>query len=456
MEHRDSVRLRALIQAGESVAVPQVDGMTALHWAAYFDDIESARCLVQAGADAKATNRYGVTPLFLGCQNGDGPMVECLLAAGADPEAAVRGGETALMTAARTGCAGPVEALLARGCPVDAKEEHGQTALMWAAAEGHAAVVELLLSAGADLHATLSESGFTPWFFAARNGRTAVIQALLKRGADVNEPIEPRRSPAKGPRKGMSALMMALENGHFDLAVTLLEAGADPNDQRSGFTPLHAMTWVRKPNRGEDDGAPPPRITGSLGTLEFVRKLVEHGSDVNARLKKGRSGPGLYSRKGATPFLMAAATADLAYMRLLVSMGADPRLANVDGCTPLMVACGVGVGAAAANETAGTEPEVLEAARFLLNHGVDVNAVDENGETAMHGAAYKNLPKVVQFLADHGERIDAWNRTNRYGWTPLMIAEGHRPGNFKPSAETITALRRVMEGTEAQIIAEPH
>jgi ankyrin repeat protein len=141
---------------------------------------------------------------------------------------------------------------------------------------------------------------------------------------------------------------------------------------------------------------------------------------------------------------MAAATADVAYMRLLIEHGADPALANNDHCTPFMVACGIGVGASAANEVAGTEPEVLEAAQLLLDRGADVNAVDANGETAMHGAAYKNLPQAVQFLAEHGAKIDVWNRTNRYGWTPLMIAEGHRPGNFKPSAETIDAIQRVM------------
>src|SRR5206468_6089211 len=95
-----------------------------------------------------------------------------------------------------------------------------------------------------------------------------------------------------------------------------------------------------------------------------------------------------------------------------------------------------------ADEVAGTEPEVLEAAQLLLKLGADVNAVDANGETAMHGAAYKNLPKVVQFLADKGARIEVWNRTNKWGWTPLRIAEGYRPGNFKPSAETIAALHR--------------
>ncbi len=141
---------------------------------------------------------------------------------------------------------------------------------------------------------------------------------------------------------------------------------------------------------------------------------------------------------------MAAATADSSYMRLLVEMGANPSLANVDGCTPLMVATGIGVGSAAANETAGTEPEVLETVELLLNLGADVNAVDKNGETAMHGAAYKNLPKVVQLLADKGAKIEVWNRKNRYGWTPLAIAEGFRPGNFKPSAETVTALHQVM------------
>jgi ankyrin repeat protein len=131
-------------------------------------------------------------------------------------------------------------------------------------------------------------------------------------------------------------------------------------------------------------------------------------------------------------------------MRLLVELGANPLLGNVDNCTPLMAACGIGVGAAAANEVAGEEPEVLEAAQLLLELGADVNAVDANGETAMHGAALKNLPKVVQFLADKGAKIEIWNHTNKWGWTPLQIAEGYRPGNFKPSADTITALHRVM------------
>jgi ankyrin repeat protein len=348
------------------------------------------------------------------------------------------------MTAARTGKIGPVKALLARGVKVDAKEKRGQTAVMWAAAEGHAEVVELLFKAGADFRTPLPDSGFTPLFFAAREGRSEAVRALLKAGADVNETMQPRKASGKAPARGTSALILAVENGHFDLALALLEAGADPNDQRSGYTPLHVLTWVRKPQRGEDEGAPPPLGSGNLTSLQFIRKLVEHGADVNARLKTGKGGPGLWNKVGATPFLMASATADIVYMRLLLELGADPKVANVDNCTPLMVACGIGVGSSAANEVAGEEPEVLEAAQLLLDLGADVNAVDAKGETAMHGAAYKNLPKVVQFLADKGAKIEIWNQTNKYGWTPLMIAEGHRPGNFKPSFETTAAIQQVM------------
>ncbi|PYJ96917.1 MAG: hypothetical protein DME23_18245 [Verrucomicrobia bacterium] len=444
-EKSDRATIRTMLKQHADVNAPQVDGMTALHWAAYRDDVKTAKLLVAAGANVKAENRYGVTPLSMACVNGNTELVELLLGAGADPNTTLRGGETVLMTAARTGRIGPVKALLSRGAGVNAKEKDQQTALMWAAAEGHTEVVELLLKAGADFRTALPDSGFTPFFFAAREGRTGVVKALLKAGVDVNDTMQPRKPSGKSPRKGTSALILAVENGHFELAVALLEAGADPNDQRSGFTALHAMSWVRKPNRGDgDDGDPSPIGSGNLSSLQFVRKLVEHGADVNARLKTGKGGPGLYNKAGATPFLMAAGTADAAFMRLLVELGANPLLGNADNCTPLIAACGVGIGGAEADEVAGTEPEVLESAQLLLKLGADVNAVDANGETAMHGAAYKNLPKLVQFLADKGAKIEAWNRTNKWGWTPLRIAEGYRPGNFKPSTETIVAIQRVM------------
>jgi ankyrin repeat protein len=424
------------------VSLSQLDGMTALHWAAYRDDLEMAKHLVNAKADVKAANRYGVTPLSLACTNGNGAMVELLLDAGADPNTKLGGGETALMTAARTGKLGPVKALLSRGADVNARERRGQTATMWAAAEGHEKVVEALLGAGADFRTPLP-SGFTPLFFAVREGRLDAVHLLLKAGANVNEAMRPARPSGRAPARGTTPLVLAVENGHFQLAAALLDAGADPNDQRSGFTPLHTLTWVRKPNRGDDEsGDPAPIGSGNMSSLRLVDVLVKHGADVNARLRRGASGRGVLNRTGATPFLLAAQTDDVPLMRALLKHGADPRLSNADHCTPLMAAAGLGC--LAPTEEAGTEEEALEAVALALDCGNDVNATDDNGETAMHGAAYKNLPKVVELLADKGARVEVWNRKNRYGWTPLSIAEGHRPGNFKPSPETIAALRRLV------------
>jgi ankyrin repeat protein len=289
----------------------------------------------------------------------------------------------------------------------------------------------------------LPDSGFTPLLFAVREGRAEVVRALLKAGADINQTLEPRKSFSRAPRKGTGPLLLAVENGHFELALALLDAGADPNDQRSGFTALHAITWVRKPPRGDgEDGDPPPIGSGNMSGLQFVRKLVEHGADVNARLKTGKAGKAQLARMGATPFLLAAATADVPLMKLLVELGADPSIPNADGATPLMAAAGLGT--MAPTEEAGTEPEAIEAVKLALELGNDINAVDSRGETAMHGAAYKNFPKVVELLAEKGAHIDIWNHTNKWGWTPLRIAEGYRVGNFNPSPDTIVALHKVM------------
>ena len=442
-EKADWPRVRVLLKEGTEATATQADGMTALHWAAYHDESAVAKLLLAVGAKAKAENRYGVTPLSLACTNGSGDLVILLLKAGADPNAALPGGETALMTAARTGRVGPVKALLDAGAKVDAKERTGQTAIMWAAAEGHGEVVELLVKSGADPKARL-KSGFTPMLFAAREGRTEAVKALLKAGVDANEAIETeRKGGGTTPKSGTSALSLAVENGHFELAAMLLKAGVNPNGQRSGFTPLHTLTWVRKPSRGDDpDGQPPPAGSGNLSSLQFARLLVKSGADVNAKLEKGAAGKGKINMTGATAFLLASKTADLPYMKLLVELGADPLLANKDGCTPLMAAAGVGT--LAPDEVAGTEAECLAAVEYLLSLKAEVNTVDKNGETAMHGAAYKSLPKMVQLLADKGAKIDVWSKKNSYGWTPLLIAQGFRPGNFKPSAETIDAIHRVM------------
>src|ERR1051326_1946170 len=141
MKRKDTVAVHSLVDHRANVNEPQPDGATALHWAAYWDDVDSAGVLIRAGADPNAANDYSVNPLMLACNNGSEAMVKVLLAAGANPKAAMPSGETVLMRCARTGSVEPVNLLIAAGADVNAKEkEKGQTALMWAVAQRHAAV----------------------------------------------------------------------------------------------------------------------------------------------------------------------------------------------------------------------------------------------------------------------------------------------------------------------------
>ena len=446
-EKMDRAAVRALVQRRVDVNAPQVDGMTALHWATYQDDLETAKLLLRAGANVKAANRYGVTPLSLACTTGDSALVELLLNAGADPNTTLPGGETVLMTAARVGTLASVKALLVRGADIHSKDERrGQTALMWAAAEGHADVVATLIEAGADFRSRLA-SGFTPMLFAVREGHIDVVETLLKAGVDVNETVPPaapgRRAYSAGrlPPPGASLLLMAISNGHFELASKLLDAGADPNAALPGYTPLHAIVPVRKPGIGDND--PGPEGSGNVSSLELVKKLVAKGANLNAKMtRRANLTNTRLNEVGATPFMIAAQVADAELMRALVALGADPLMTNNDNSTPLMVAAGLAT--RSPGEDAGTESEVLEAVQAALDLGNDINAVDKNGETAMHGAAYKNLPQVVKLIASKGAKIEIWNQKNKFGWTPLAIAVGYRFGNFKPNAETEAAIRAVM------------
>ena len=452
-EEGNTALVRTLLHAGGAdVNAAQVDGMTALHWAAYHDDAGTAGLLVRAGADVDAANRYGVSPLSLAATNGNAGLVSLLLDAGADPDASLRGGETVLMTAARTGSLAAVTALLAEGADPDAREARDQNALMWAAAEGHTPIVEALIAAGADVHASL-RSGFTPLFFAVRGGHVEATRTLLDAGVDVNAELTrikdgPDRAVNNATYRpvddGMSPLLLAVRNGHFELAVELIKAGADPNDQRTGFAPLHTVSWVRKPD-ASDRGDPAPEGAGRLTSLQFVRALVALGADVNLRLEQGRRPPHTASgleMEGATAFLMAADRADAGLMQQLLELGADPFLPNAELSTPLMAAAGLGTNAP--DEEAGSEAEALIATEMLLDLGADIDAVDANGDTAMHGAAYGNFPTVVGLLAASGADSAVWKQKNSAGRTPLFIAEGFRNGLPRLSRPTIDALELIM------------
>jgi ankyrin repeat protein len=465
--------LSGAASAQKPVDRAEPDGTTPLHRAVQRNDAAAVEQQLKAGADVKAANRYGVTPLSLACLNGSAPIVERLLKAGADPNAVLPGGETIVMTCARTGKAGALEAVIAAGGQVNAKETtHSQTALMWAAGEGNSDAAATLIKHGAELKARDS-AGWTALLFAAREGQIDTVRRLLELGGDVNETLVPPDGAGRGrgrgagagagagggrgrggaPAGGPSALVIAVGSQHYELASLLLDKGADPNAAAQGWTALHNITWVRKP--GQASNGPAPKGSGTVDSLEMVRRLVAHGANVNARVTRTpRMGTTALNPIGGTPFFLAARTGDAPLMRLLLELGADPLLPNEDGTTPLMAAAGAGT--QSPGEDAGSETECLEAVKIALDRGNDPNVVDKLGNTVMHGAAYKQMPSVVKYLGEHGARVDVWNRKNSMGWTPLRIAVGvHRGMNFRFHEPTAAALRELMVDARVSTEVEP-
>jgi ankyrin repeat protein len=460
VKHRDVASATALLAKHANANAAEVDGTTALHWAVRSGDARLVEMLVRAGANANTANRYGVKPLSIACETGEAAIVEALLRAGADPNAPSTEGETPLMTAARTGRVRSVDLLIARGADINKKESwRGQTALMWAAAEGYPDVVQTLIKHGTDI-ATRSNGGFTALLFAVREGKIETARVLLDAGASPHESLVPpaRRGPegaepAAAPETGLTALLVAIGSGHFELASFLLDRGADPNAAPQGWTALHQLTWVRKTGVAGSNN-PPPQGSGNMDSLELARRLVAHGAELNVRVtKRPPAGVSGLNFIGGTPFLLAARTADAEYMRLLATLGADPRLPNKDNSTPLVVAAGLGT--YAPGEDPGTEPEVLEAVKVALELGNDINAVDDHGQTVMHGAAYKHVPSVVEYLARAGANIEVWNHMNADGRTPLDITIGV-PSSMSIIRSPITedAIRRVM--IAAGVTPPPH
>lgn len=429
----DIAQVRTLLGRKADVNAVAVDGRTPLHWATEREDAPMVDLLLRSGANPNAANRYGVTPLYIAALNSNAAIVERLLSAGASPNTSMPDGETVLMTAARTGKAEVLKLLVARGADIRAREpSKGQNALMWAAAENNAAAVKVLVEAGADIQERSRGGSFTPFLFAVRAGHIDASRALLDLGAKIEDPLP----------DGTSPLVLATINAHYELAGFLLDRGANPNAAAQGWTALHQIAWSRRHNAGFN--LPGPVATGGLDSLDLVRKLVKLGANVNARQgKEPRDGNrNQQNRIGATPFLLAAKSVDVPLMRVLLECGADPAIKTNNNTTPLMVAAGVGIWAP--GENPGTHEEALAAAKLILELGADVNAIDDNGDTALHGAVYRGgaIP-VIQLLAEKGARLDV---VNKKGWLPVTAADGveYTPAVLKRYPEAAALLRRLM------------
>ena len=402
----DVETVRALLERGADVQTARPDGMTALHWAAMRSDLEMAGMLLYAGANLEATTRIGHhTPLHVAGRSGQAEVVQALLEAGADPHAESSSGATPLHLAAQAGNAAAVAALLDHGGDVNARERTwGQTPLMFAAASNRLGPVNVLMERGADLEVatnivdlpaldamdraaaqrrkqvldgfraaappderqgwrpTASEvqaairaarevqllddipdfgdgaqlergtpraytervgvqGGLTALLHAARQGHAEVAMALLYAGADVNQ--------ASGD--GTTPLQIATMNGHFDLALRLVERGADPNvATAAGATPLFAALNLQWAPRAR---YPQPRAHDQQEAtyLDVMEALLEAGADPNVRLAKhlwymSYNHCCSESVDGATPFWRAAYATDVEAMRLLRAHGADPHV----------------------------------------------------------------------------------------------------------------------------------
>ena len=451
------------------VNATEPDGTTALHWAVYRNDTAQVQALLKAGAKVNVTNEFGSSPLSEAAVTGNVAVIDALLKAGADPEAPNADGQTALMVLARTSNVEAAKVLLKKGANVNAVEKwHGQTALMWAAAQEQPEMVKLLVKHGANVNArslvnnwqrqvtaepraqARAAGGLTALMYAARQGCLGCVKALVEAKADVDM-TDP---------EGVTPLIVAINNFHFDVGAYLLKHRANPNKwDWWGRTPLYlAVDLNTVPHGGRPDRISLDETT----SLKMIELLLDAGANPNAQLKLfppfralgPDRGADLMLTIGATPLLRAAKALDAPAVALLLKHGANPNLPNMRGTTPVMAAAGLGSVDADTRGVFTTEDTAMRSVaslKLLLDNGGEINLKDNiRGQTPLHGAAFWGWNPAVELLVARGADLNA---KDNQGKTPIDSALGKAGGNSRGGQridvheDTAELLRKLMAAT---------
>ena len=506
--HADGVTAKQLLAAGAKASAVTDTGMTPLALACEAGTAEVVKLLLAAGADPNQTLSNGETPLMMAARTGSVPVLKELLAHGAriDTREKLRG-TTAVMWAAANTNTEAVRLLISKGADINARsgtvrpgrmpyladpsrdrieefiEGRGQggtvvrqdlpdtqvpgakdqaealadadRALAQERDRAKAALAKFPASVPVAHRGPKQFGGLTPLIFATRQGDLESVTVLLKAGADVNGTSE----------YGWTALLDATQNRFYKLGVYLLDHGADPNlANEGGWTPLYIAT----DNRNIEGGDYPTRKP-DMDHLDFIKRLLTAGAKTNLRMRSSTETRTVFTHQwlneeGATPFLRAAQSGDLALMKLLLEHGADPSIATLHNVTPLMVASGIGWVEGVTYEW--SPQQTFETVKFLLDLGAHVNAQDSlDGRTALMGAAHKGRNDVIQLLVDRGADLSLHDIGSRdsihtlagVSWQAIDYADGLvRVGVQSAIAHPLSSalLRRLMTERGLQAPAE--
>ncbi len=507
----DKAMVDLLLGAGANPKAANHDGSTPLWLACINGDAPVIAALLKAGADANEHLPLGRSPLMIASRTGNVDAMKVLLDHGADVNAKeTLRGTTPLMWAADEGHATAILLLIEHGADIKARSdpaERGRGPALGKSNDPRKAVEALgkALAAGiptpqlgavgttslvpvvpekgggarrgkegAGAAGALDEDdaaaafgfggrrpapkdggGLTALTYAALADDVESVKVLLAAGADINQVTD----------YGWSALLVATQNRYYKLGEFLLNHGADVNlANKGGWTPLYLAT----DNRNIESGDYPVRKP-DMDHLDYIKLLLDKGANVNARMKDSTETRTVFTNQwldenGATAFLRASQSGDLVLMKLLLAHGADPKIDTALHVTALQVAAGIGWVEGITYEW--SPASTLEAVKMLLDLGLDPNVQSDTGRTALHGAAHKGRPDVVQVLVDHGARLDVrdyGNTDNRgsaklavHTWLPVDYADGLvRVGvqSAIPHPETGLLIRKLM--TAAGLEAPP-